>query len=281
MITLSPGDIIATGTPGGVGHARTPPRYLSEGAVLTTRIEGIGECRNVLPNREDMTARANVASQTPRIGLMRDGESFLDTQLADTPLQQPSLLPGWTQAHIAAHLVGNARGLLNLLRWASTGHETPMYPNVEARNRDIDEWARQPDAQLKAMVSHSAEAFYAAAAALPAQAWTTTVRTALGREIPAAEVIWLRTRETWIHAIDLATGAWFDALPGPLIDALLTDVCATLSTRQGYPAVRLTPEDRVEPGRPALPTSRPPPSKEQPQKCSPGSPDGSADSVPP
>ena len=192
-----------------------------------------------------MTARANVASQTPRIGLMRDGETFLDTQLADTPLQQPSLLPGWTRAHIAAHLVGNARGLLNLLRWASTGHETPMYPNVEARNRDIDEWARQPDAQLKAMVSHTAEAFYAAAAALPAQAWTTTVRTALGREIPAAEVIWLRTRETWIHAIDLARGAWFDALPDPLIDALLTDVCTTLSTRQGCPAVRLTPEDRV------------------------------------
>jgi acylpyruvate hydrolase len=47
MLTLSPGDIIATGTPGGVGHARTPPRYLTDGAVLTTRIEGIGQCRNV------------------------------------------------------------------------------------------------------------------------------------------------------------------------------------------------------------------------------------------
>jgi len=47
MITLVPGDIIATGTPGGVGHARTPPRYLHDGAVLTTRIEGVGECRNV------------------------------------------------------------------------------------------------------------------------------------------------------------------------------------------------------------------------------------------
>lgn len=47
MITLVPGDIIATGTPGGVGHARKPPRYLHDGAVLTTRIEGIGECRNV------------------------------------------------------------------------------------------------------------------------------------------------------------------------------------------------------------------------------------------
>jgi acylpyruvate hydrolase len=47
VITLAPGDVIATGTPGGVGHARTPARYLEDGAVLVTRVEGIGECRNV------------------------------------------------------------------------------------------------------------------------------------------------------------------------------------------------------------------------------------------
>jgi acylpyruvate hydrolase len=47
IITLAPGDVIATGTPGGVGHARTPARYLGDGAVLVTRIDGIGECRNV------------------------------------------------------------------------------------------------------------------------------------------------------------------------------------------------------------------------------------------
>jgi acylpyruvate hydrolase len=46
MITLVPGDIIATGTPGGVGHARKPPRYLAEGSRLTTRVEGVGEQRN-------------------------------------------------------------------------------------------------------------------------------------------------------------------------------------------------------------------------------------------
>ncbi|PZS03120.1 MAG: 2-hydroxyhepta-2,4-diene-1,7-dioate isomerase [Pseudonocardiales bacterium] len=46
IITLSPGDLIATGTPGGVGHARRPPRYLSDGVVMRTRIEGVGECRN-------------------------------------------------------------------------------------------------------------------------------------------------------------------------------------------------------------------------------------------
>ncbi|HKT00239.1 MAG TPA: fumarylacetoacetate hydrolase family protein [Rugosimonospora sp.] len=46
IITLVPGDLIATGTPGGVGHARKPPRYLAAGSELVTRIEGIGECRN-------------------------------------------------------------------------------------------------------------------------------------------------------------------------------------------------------------------------------------------
>lgn len=46
MITLNPGDVIITGTPGGVGHARKPQRYLSEGHVLETTIEGIGTLRN-------------------------------------------------------------------------------------------------------------------------------------------------------------------------------------------------------------------------------------------
>jgi acylpyruvate hydrolase len=43
---LRPGDVILTGTPGGVGMARTPPRFLADGDVLVTTIEGIGELRN-------------------------------------------------------------------------------------------------------------------------------------------------------------------------------------------------------------------------------------------
>jgi acylpyruvate hydrolase len=46
IITLRPGDVIATGTPGGVGHARKPPRYLTDGAVLVTEIGGIGRLTN-------------------------------------------------------------------------------------------------------------------------------------------------------------------------------------------------------------------------------------------
>jgi acylpyruvate hydrolase len=46
IFTLVPGDVIATGTPSGVGHARTPPRYLQDGSLVVSRIEGVGELRN-------------------------------------------------------------------------------------------------------------------------------------------------------------------------------------------------------------------------------------------
>ncbi|MCU1477875.1 MAG: hypothetical protein JWQ64_2568 [Subtercola sp.] len=46
IFTLNPGDVIATGTPGGVGHARTPKRYLAPGETLATVIEGLGRLSN-------------------------------------------------------------------------------------------------------------------------------------------------------------------------------------------------------------------------------------------
>lgn len=45
-MTLEPGDIIATGTPEGVGLGRTPPEYMADGDVIETEIEGIGTMRN-------------------------------------------------------------------------------------------------------------------------------------------------------------------------------------------------------------------------------------------
>jgi acylpyruvate hydrolase len=46
VMTLLPGDVIATGTPSGVGAGRKPPRFLADGEVVTTTISGVGELRN-------------------------------------------------------------------------------------------------------------------------------------------------------------------------------------------------------------------------------------------
>ncbi|MEV0972457.1 fumarylacetoacetate hydrolase family protein [Microtetraspora glauca] len=48
IVRLNPGDIIATGTPGGVGHARTPKRYLTGGERVVTEIQGIGRLENTV-----------------------------------------------------------------------------------------------------------------------------------------------------------------------------------------------------------------------------------------
>lgn len=46
VVRLNPGDIIATGTPGGVGHGMTPPTYLAQGQVVVAEVEGIGALTN-------------------------------------------------------------------------------------------------------------------------------------------------------------------------------------------------------------------------------------------
>lgn len=56
--TLAPGDLIAMGTPPGVGHARTPPRWLRPGEVVDVEIEGIGICSSPVVAEEVGLAEA-------------------------------------------------------------------------------------------------------------------------------------------------------------------------------------------------------------------------------
>ena len=52
VFTLEPGDVIATGTPAGVGFARKPPRWLKPGDQMTVRIAGIGDLVNPVAGEE-------------------------------------------------------------------------------------------------------------------------------------------------------------------------------------------------------------------------------------
>jgi 2-keto-4-pentenoate hydratase/2-oxohepta-3-ene-1,7-dioic acid hydratase in catechol pathway len=65
-ITLDPGDVIATGTPAGVGHYQRPPRYLVDGDVMRCEIAGIGAIENPvvdeLPRIPDHTEAAGIGS---------------------------------------------------------------------------------------------------------------------------------------------------------------------------------------------------------------------------
>ncbi|HEY7451934.1 MAG TPA: fumarylacetoacetate hydrolase family protein [Candidatus Limnocylindria bacterium] len=67
-ITLEPGDVVATGTPAGVGHFQQPPRYLASGDVMRCEIDGIGALENPivdeLPRADDHAEASGVTELT-------------------------------------------------------------------------------------------------------------------------------------------------------------------------------------------------------------------------
>ncbi|MQA12559.1 MAG: maleylpyruvate isomerase family mycothiol-dependent enzyme [Pseudonocardiaceae bacterium] len=189
---------------------------------------------------------------------VRAGEKKLDAALdalPETAVHQPSALPDWTRGHVLSHLARNADALINLLTWARTGQRSPMYASPEQRNADIDAGAPRELAEQRTDVRASAERFLLAADELTEQQWLVTVQSAQGREIPAADIPWLRAREVWIHLVDLDAGIGADAWPDDFALALVHDVAGWMSGKleagtvlepAGHPAVRLGP-DSAEP----------------------------------
>jgi maleylpyruvate isomerase len=178
---------------------------------------------------------------------MRDGSALLNERLADLSEQAiagPSLLPGWSRAHVLTHLARNANALVNLTVWARTGVVTPMYVDSTRRDTDIERGARRPAGEVLADIRKADTGLLDAADALPIAAWNAEVRSALGRTIRASEIPWMRTRELWVHLIDLNLGDDFGLLSEDLIDALLADASAGVGAKEGCPSVLLKPDDR-------------------------------------
>ena len=164
--------------------------------------------------------------------------------LSDEQLREPSALPDWTRAHVVAHVARNAEALVRLATWARTGVETPMYATPEQRADDIEQSATYSADTLRAEFVTTADGLAAAFQGLTDDQWSATVRSALGREIPAAEVPWMRVREVWLHAVDLDAGARVEDLPAEAVDVLIEDVVTVLSGKNGCPDVLLAPSDR-------------------------------------
>lgn len=168
----------------------------------------------------------------------------LAARLTDDDVARACRLPGWTRAHLLTHLARNADGTLNLVRWATTGIATPMYPSDGHRAADIAAGAGRDAADLLADLRRSDAHLATALRMTTGPAWGATVRDRAGRDLPAVQIPWLRVREVWIHAVDLDAGVGFADLPADLVDALLDDVAAGFSARSDAPEVLLAPDDR-------------------------------------
>lgn len=146
--------------------------------------------------------------------------------LSDEQLSGPTLLEGWTGRHLLAHVAANAEALGNLVAWARTGQETPMYSSPEQRNADIETGSARPAGELREWYAASARTLRADLDALTDEQWEHPVRTAQGRTVAATEVPWMRAREVMVHAVDLGTGVSFADLPEGFLHDLVDDIVA-------------------------------------------------------
>ncbi|WP_207947891.1 maleylpyruvate isomerase family mycothiol-dependent enzyme [Metallococcus carri] len=171
-------------------------------------------------------------------------ELFVQTVdgIADAQFAEPSALPGWTRAHLIAHVADNADALGNLVHWAATGVETPMYASAAQREADIERGAGQPPSELRARVKLSADRLAQAFDALTPEAWAREVRTSKGLPVPASATVWMRAREVLIHSVDLAVGVGFTDLPRDFLVQLVGDITRQRSRGDG-PALDLVADD--------------------------------------
>jgi maleylpyruvate isomerase len=176
-----------------------------------------------------------------------DGERLFGTalgRLTDEEFAVPSLLPGWDRQTLLAHVACNADALVNLLNWARTGVETPMYASPEARDAGIRETATLDAPTLRGEVLAATGRLAEAVHGLPEEAWSAQVRTAQGRAIPAAEVPWMRCREVYVHAIDLDAGVGFGDIAEEVQAAMVDDVFRMWDRRDEVPDVVVFAGDR-------------------------------------
>ena len=201
-----------------------------------------------------MAARTDLVTDPEVIeGLLlaRRGQAYYSralSRLSDADFDGPSLLAGWDRRHLIAHVGLNARALTRLVEWAATGVETPMYASATQRAEEIDFSATLPVQALRNLSDHAAIHLTVEWRDLPDEAWSREVRTAQGRTVPVSETVWMRTREVWIHAVDLDAGARFEDFPPELLDRILVDVTGSWARRreaEGLPRFVLEATDRA------------------------------------
>jgi maleylpyruvate isomerase len=126
--------------------------------------------------------------------------------ITEPELQQPSLLPGWTRAHVLAHLARGADAMRYLLIGARIGQERPAYVSAEARDADIAFGGTLAAKELMADLTRSALAFRTIIKQMPDDAWQFRVRILGSAPFPAAQLLTRRLVEVELHHGDLGTG---------------------------------------------------------------------------
>ncbi|MEJ7794648.1 MAG: maleylpyruvate isomerase family mycothiol-dependent enzyme [Nocardioides sp.] len=153
----------------------------------------------------------------------------------------PSLLPGWSRAHVVAHLALNGEALRDVLVGAVTREPIAMYASAEERESDIGELVQADHAELRERLLAVLTTFQDATVAVPDDVWSTRFeRTPGGPTFPLASVPLMRVREIEIHHADLGAGYTADQWPITFAEVVVDGMVKRLGPESSF---RVTPLD--------------------------------------
>jgi maleylpyruvate isomerase len=145
-------------------------------------------------------------------------------------LAAPSLLPGWTRAHVVAHLALNGTALAGVMDAILREEPVAMYESDEQRDTDIEELAGTEQADLLDRLLAATTQFIDAVQAMDEKAWTGTFSRTPGADpTPAARIPSMRRYEIEIHHADLGAVYARQDWPQDFVVELLDIVCADQS----------------------------------------------------
>jgi maleylpyruvate isomerase len=141
---------------------------------------------------------------------------------------EPSVLPGWTRAHVAAHLALNAEGLAGAIDGLAHELDVPVYESGERRDADIEELAQAEPSQIRERLFGSGQRLREALQTLNEDQWSRSVaRVPGGPSWAVGDLPSLRRREIEIHHADLDAGYtradWPDDFAVELLDLAAGD----------------------------------------------------------
>ncbi|HLK79403.1 MAG TPA: maleylpyruvate isomerase N-terminal domain-containing protein [Streptosporangiaceae bacterium] len=162
--------------------------------------------------------------------------------LPEPDLRAPSLLPGWSRAHVLAHVARNADAMRNLLIGARVGQHRPAYASAQAREDEIETSAAQAPRDLMTDLADSAMALRTMIRQLPAEAWSFGVQMLDSGPFPAADLLTRRLTEVELHHCDLGIGYDAAKWPASFVQAQLPEpMRSQRAERMNYPPQHYQP----------------------------------------
>lgn len=126
-------------------------------------------------------------------------------QITDEDWESASRLPGWTRAHVAAHIARNADAYRRVVEGVLTGDMVQMYPSPEASQWDIERSSEQTPLELQIDLDTSASRLFDAFEQVTESQWGHPVRFG-GSVYPLKLIVLSRLSEVVLHHIDLDCG---------------------------------------------------------------------------